>query len=550
MKSSKILKYPDTSLYKLIEEVAKKYPNLIALNYFDNEITFNELIKKINETALAFKKCGVKKGDTITICMPNTPEAIYSFYALNLLGAVASMIHPLSAENEIEYYLNISNSKMILTIDIAYKKVANIIFKTKVKKIVVLSVKKSMPKILKTLYTITKERKIEKPVYNSGVLSWENFILLGTGCNKKLEDKNTGKDIATILYSGGTTGYPKGIVLTNLNFNAVALQSIKACDCLRVQDRVLSIMPIFHGFGLGICIHTIVSFGCTAVILPQFEAKTFDKLLKKYKPNIVVGVPTLFEALLRNKKIQKMDLSYIRCVISGGDSLSVSLKNRVDKFLNERNAHIQIREGYGLTECVTGSCLMPKYEYRDGSIGKPYPDMYYKIVKPNTIEELKENVDGEIVLRGPSVMKCYLNNPEETKKVLRKHEDGNIWLHTGDMGYIDKEGFIYFKQRIKRMIVSSGYNIYPQYIENIIDSHKDVLMSVVVGVKHDYKKEVPKAYVVLKNDIKPTDELKEDILNHCKKNLAKYSIPSDIEFRDSLPKTLVGKVAYTKLEEK
>ena len=227
----------------------------------------------------------------------------------------------------------------------------------------------------------------------------------------------------------------------------------------------------------------------------------------------------------------------------------MNLKKKLDKFLQSHGANLQVREGYGLTECVTGSCLTPIDYYKQGSIGIPYPDTYYKIVKPNTDEKLNYNEDGEIVLSGPSVMLGYLNEQEATKKTLKKHRDGLTWLHTGDLGYMDEDGFVYFKQRIKRMIVSSGYNIYPQHIENIIDSHPDVLMSCVVAKKHPYKNQVAKAYVVLKDGIEATEKIKEEIMNYCKKDLAKYSLPAEIEFKNNLPKTLVGKVAYTKLTE-
>ena len=282
-----------------------------------------------------------------------------------------------------------------------------------------------------------------------------------------------------------------------MNFNALAMQSFEACATLSEKDTVLAVMPVFHGFGLGICIHTVQYFGGTSILLPKFDAKTFDQLILKNKPNIIAGVPTLYEALLQNKGLEGKDLSFLKCVISGGDSLSVSLKKKIDKFLRSHGAKIQIREGYGLTECVTGSCLTPVNYYREGSIGIPYPDTYYKIVKPDTIDELPYGEEGEIVISGPSVMKGYLKDSKETKKILKKHKDGLVWMHTGDIGLMDPDGFVYFKQRLKRVIVSSGYCIYPQYIENIIDSHPDVLMSCVIGIPHPYKKEVAKAFIVL-----------------------------------------------------
>ena len=402
-----------------------------------------------------------------------------------------------------------------------------------------------MPFYMKKIYQSTKGKSIilEK---SENVISFKKFLQGGT----KQEVSNThfaGNNVAAILYSGGTTGYPKGIELTNLNFNALAMQGFEACVCMKEGDRVLAIMPVFHGFGLGICIHTVQYFGGTSILLPQFSAKTFDRLLKRYRPNAIAGVPTLYEALLRNKKLDGYDLSYLKCAISGGDSLSVSLKKKIDTFFREHGADIQVREGYGLTECVTGSCLTPVDYYREGSIGIPYPDTYYKIVKPETTEEVPYGTEGEIVISGPTVMKGYLNQEEETADTLKVHEDGLTWLHTGDLGYMDEDGFIYFKQRLKRVIVSSGYCIYPQYIENVIDAHPDVLMSCVIGIPHPYRVQVAKAFVVLKNGVEPDENTLQSIRQHCEKNLAKYSWPAAYEFKEELPKTLVGKVAYNEL---
>ena len=543
------LDYPDISIFEMLEKNSLSRLNLIAYNYFGKKATYKKLFAEIEDCAKALMNTGIKENDRVTICMPNTPQAIASFYAVNKTGAVASMIHPLSAENEIKHFLKISESKILITIDLSWEKISKVIDETAVKKVIIVSVKESMPIFLKTGYTLTKESKINMPVASEKIIYWKDFISSGKNYKGPTTVNKKGDDEAVILYSGGTSGYPKGIMLTNLNFNALAMQSIVACGCLKEKDKVLSIMPIFHGFGLGICINTVLNFGGCAIILPQFSAKNFDTLLKKYKPNIIAGVPTLYEALLNNKKIQKMDLSYLKCVISGGDSLSVALKKKLDTFLKSHGADIQVREGYGLTECVTGSCLTPMNYYKEGSIGIPYPDTYYKIVKPDTEETLDYNTDGEIVLSGPSVMMGYLNNDEESKKALRKHKDGLLWLHTGDMGYMDKDGFVYFKQRIKRLIISSGYNIYPQQIENVIDSHKAVLMSCVVAKNHPYKHQVAKAFVVLKDGITPTQNLKQEIMNHCAKSLAKYSLPYEIEFRENLPKTLVGKIAYTQLAE-
>ncbi len=542
------LEYPDYSVYRMLIESMKKHPKYISYNYFGTKKTYQQFVKQIDECAKALKQWGVKENDRVSICMPNTPEAVISFYALNKIGAIANMIHPLSSEKEMQYYLDVSNSKMIICIDIAVHKIIHIEKKTNLTKIVVVSAKDSMPFWLKVGYQITKGRKV-KLENSEKLICWKQFIQSANLYHQNIQSGYGKEKVAAILYSGGTTGYPKGIELTNLNFNALAMQSFEACQCLNEKDKVLAIMPIFHGFGLGICIHTVQYFGGTSILLPQFSAKTFDKLLKKYKPNIIAGVPTLYEALLKNQNLEGYDLSFLKCVISGGDSLSVNLKKKVDTFLREHGANIQIREGYGLTECVTGSCLTPTKDYRVGSIGIPYPDTYYKIVKPNTDEEVAYGEDGEILISGPSVMKGYLNDEEETKKVLRLHSDGRVWMYTGDLGAMDEDGFVYFKQRLKRMIVSSGYCLYPQYIENTIDSHEKVLMSCVIGIDHPYKKQVAKAFIVLRNGYEYNDEIYQEIKAYCEHNLAKYCWPAEYEFRKELPKTLVGKIAYVQLEE-
>jgi long-chain acyl-CoA synthetase len=264
---------------------------------------------------------------------------------------------------------------------------------------------------------------------------------------------------------------------------------------------------------------------------------------------LIPGVPTLFEALLRAEGLENLDLSFLKGIFAGGDCLSVELKKKVDDFLKAHNCAEQIREGYGTTECVTASCLTPRNYARTGSIGVPFPDTFYKIVKVGTTEELQPGEEGEICLSGPTVMLGYMDNPEETDQTLKTHEDGKLWLHTGDLGKMDEDGFVYFKQRLKRMIISSGYNIYPSQLENIIDGHEKVLLSCVIGVNDPYRGQKIRAYIVPAPGIEPTQELKKEILEHCARHIAKYAMPREIEFRSELPKTLVGKVAYRVLEE-
>ena len=283
--------------------------------------------------------------------------------------------------------------------------------------------------------------------------------------------------------------------------------------------------------------------------MPRFTADSYAKLLLKYRCNFIAGVPTLYEALLRLPAMKNADLSCLKGVFSGGDSLSVELKKRFDKFLMDHGAVVQVREGYGLTECVTASCLTPYQTAKEGSIGIPFPDTYYKIVKPGTHKELPYGQEGEICLSGPTVMKGYLNHPEETEQTLQEHEDGLTWVHTGDLGAMDQDGFVYFKQRIKRMIVTSGYNVYPSQLENVFDAHQLVQMSCVIGVPDALKIQKVKAFIMLKPGVVASQETKDELMAYARKHIAKYALPYDIEFRAELPKTLVGKVAYRELEE-
>ena len=379
---------------------------------------------------------------------------------------------------------------------------------------------------------------------------WNEFLRGADKVRELPPDDRPCTEGASILYSGGTTGTTKGILLSSYNFNATALQTIAASGTKNISEmKMLSVMPVFHGFGLGIGIHTALVGGARCILVPQFNVKTYANLLIKKKPNFIPGVPTLFEALLRTNLLEDADLSFLVGMFSGGDSLSIELKRKVDEFLKQHNANIQIREGYGTTECVTASCLTPKDYARSGSIGIPFPDTYYKIVTPGTEEEVEPNIEGEICISGPSVMMCYIDNPEETAQTLRRHADGRIWVHTGDLGTMDADGFIYFRQRIKRMIITSGYNVYPSQLENIIDAHEKVLISCVVGVKDKYKMQKVKAFVVLRPGVEPTEEVRQELMEHCRKHIAKYAMPYEIEFRSDLPKTLVGKVAYRVLEE-
>ena len=543
------LDYFEGSMFEAVEAIARKYPANIAFDFMGKSTTYKELVTNIDICAKALKTIGIRENDKVTIAMPNCPQAIYLFYAVNLVGGIANMIHPLSAEKEIEFYLNESNSVTAITLDQFYHKFEHIRKNTKVVNIIIASIKDALALPIKTGYMLTAGRKIEKIPEDAPVIRWKDFMKLSRCCFYDYKVTRSGDDPAVILYSGGTTGTTKGIVLTNKNFNALGQQVIAANPMFRPGDKMLAAMPIFHGFGLGVCIHTMLTQGGRCILVPRFTPKSYAKDLVKNRCNFIAGVPTLYEALLRLPDMAGKDLSCLKGAFSGGDSLSVELKKKFDKFLCDHNASIQVREGYGTTETVTACCLTPTHIYKEGSIGLPFPDTYIKIVRPGTEQELPYGEEGEILLSGPTVMKEYMHHPEETAQTLRTHADGLTWVHTGDLGAMDDQGFVYFKGRAKRMIITSGYNVYPAQIENILDAHEYVQMSCVIGIPDSYKMQKVKAFVKLIPGVPANEETREILMEYCRKNIAKYAMPCDIAFKDDMPKTLVGKVAYRLLEE-
>ncbi|MBQ7692263.1 MAG: AMP-binding protein [Oscillospiraceae bacterium] len=543
------LEYYQGSMVEMLENNAKLYPESIAFDFMGKSTSYKEMVANIEKCARSLRTIGVRENDRVTIAMPNCPQAIYVFYAVNMIGAVANMVHPLSSEKELEFYINESESVTVVTLDQFYHKFEAIRENTCVVNIVIARIRDALSRPLRVGYMLTEGRKIKKIPADAPVIRWADFLKLGRACSWNYKVPRGADDPAVILYSGGTTGTTKGILLTNLNFNALSAQIIATNPMFRPGDKMLSAMPLFHGFGLGVCIHSMLAQGGRCILVPRFTAESYSKLIVKYRCNFIAGVPTLYEALLRLPNMEKADLSCLKGVFSGGDSLSVELKKKFDKFLYDHKAVIQVREGYGTTETVTACCLTPTTKAKEGSIGVPFPDTYIKIVKPGTDEELPYGEEGEILLAGPTVMKEYIKHPEETAQTLRRHADGLTWVYTGDLGTMDEEGYIYFRGRSKRMIISSGYNIYPAQLENIFDANEYVQMSCVIGVPDPYRMHRPKVFVTLKPGVEPTEETRRAIMDYAAKHIAKYAMPKELEFRDSLPKTLVGKVAYRQLEE-
>lgn len=542
------IEIPEVSLYDYVVEQSKGKENLNALGYYGTKITYAQFIRQIDAAARAYRCQGIRAGDVVTICMPNTPEAVISFYALNKIGAISNMIHPLSGANEIKEYINSTKSVMLVMIDLVYDKIKDILGQTDIYKTIVVSAKDSMPFWLGIGYSITKGAAVKKPAASEAYIYWKEFLNKAKRYDGEVHTYHDSSAVAVILHSGGTTGTPKGILLTNRNVNAEAVQIVNKLT-IEPGLSILTIMPVFHGFGLVLSIHAPLCLGLEVNLLPTFDPKNFDKVVMKNKPNFIVGVPTLFEAFLNNAdRMKNEDLSFVKYCVVGGDTMSLPQQRRMNVFMAEHGSKAKMIVGYGMTESVAATIATLGGPDREGAIGIPLAGMHVKIVDPATREEVETGQDGEICVSGPTVMAGYLDNEKETNEVLQIHDDGHIWLHTGDIGAMDSDGVIYYRQRLKRMIISSGYNVYPQQIEKVIEEHEAVLQCTVIGVAHPYKVQVAKAYIVLKNDYKETGALRRSIKEHCEQNLAAYAIPKDFDFRQSLPKTLLGKVDYRELE--
>jgi len=540
----KSLDYPQISLYEAIQNSCLKFKNSVALNYFGKDITYSQLLYYIDKFAVYLKEVGVDKKSCVSIVLPTCPQAVIIFYALNKIGAKASFIHPLSSEDEIENYLNISNSTFVITLDIFAQKILPIKNKTPLQTIMLTNISTFMPFFLKIVYNVFKKPKktitYKNPTFESAIKQKVLPI--------EIKPQQKYSDTAVILYSGGTTGKPKGIELSNYNLIANGMQ-ISTWANLSKDDKILAILPIFHGFGLSVCINAVLMGGAQAILVPNFDLNNVIKLIKKEKPTFLVGVPTLYKAILDNKDFKKINFSFLKGAFSGADTLPEHIKKDFDALVEKSGSSAKLREGYGLTESVTAICAIPLDKYKPNSIGIPFPDMQMKIVDPVSLEELKPNEIGEICVSGPCVMKGYINNQTETNNVLKTHSDGKLWLHTGDLGYMDEDGFFYFKQRLKRMIKVSGMNVYPTEIENVLNSHENVKFSCAIGVKDPYKMHKIKAFIELKHPVGDVEAIKKDLIELCKKHLNVWSVPYEIEFTQ-LPRTRIGKIDYKLLEEK
>ena len=540
------IEYPKMTMFQYMMNKNRDHINDVALRYFGNKITFKEFDKRINETVKSFKQIGIKKGDNVTICMPNTPEAVIGFYALNYMGATAAMIHPKSAQNEIKDFVNEIDSRKIIILDKFAPVLQNVIDETNIENAIVVSAADSMPNPLKFLYKRTKDYKKDSfKTDDKRFISWNKFKNLSKNDNSEIKEESYEKDrLSVILRTGGSTGTPKGVMLSDDNFNTMVEQFFQNEDNFQRGDKLLAMMPVFHGFGLCSSIHLPLSVGVSPNLIPEPKKINLGKVLKE--ENHIIGVPTFLDAILKNEKVQKIkDLTHIKYVVSGGDADTDKTEEEFNRFLKSRGCKTVLCKGYGLAEMVAGATFACGEYNEIGSIGIPMVDTDFMLVDPVTKEEIKEEGKvGEMCLSGPTVMMGYYNNKKETDECLQ-----NGWLNTGDLA-VWKDGLLYFKQRKGDMIINSGINVYPREIERVLIEHEAIESVTVIGVYHPYKKQVPKAYIKLKEGYVVSDKLINEFKELCKKNLNIYSNPYDYEFVNELPQTLLGKVNRKALKDK
>lgn len=527
------LDYSEKPVQDYLIDTAKKYPDKTAIHFMGKEITFKKLYEDSVHFAGYLQSIGILKGDRVAIMLPNTPQSVIATFGILMAGGIVVQTNPLYTERELEHQMKDSGATTIITLDILYPRVAKIMPHSVLKHIIVTAIKDYLPfpKNLAYPYIQKKQHGIVAKVKHEGSTHLLTEILKQ---KKKIETKynfNNEDDIALLQYTGGTTGFPKGVMLTHKNLiGNTTMNQAWVYKCNPGEETVLGILPFFHVFGITVVMILAIKMACKMVLMPKFEVPETFKTIQKHRVTLFPGAPTIFIGLLNHPELQKYDLSSIKACISGSAPLPVEVQQKFEEVTGGK-----LVEGYGLSEAspVTHSNYLWGERVK-GSIGVPYPDTEAKIISEETGEQLPPREIGELVVKGPQIMKGYWNRPEETAEVLK---DG--WLHTGDLGYMDEKGYFYIVDRKKDMIIAGGYNIYPREIEEVLYEHPDVVEVVAAGVPDPYRGETVKAYIILKQGSTVT---KEEMNKFARKNLAAYKVPRIYEFREELPKTAVGKI--------
>ena len=542
---------PERTMYTYLWEQNKDHLDDIALNYYGHSISYGRLFSRVDDAAKAMYGLGVREGDTVSMCVLNTPEAVYSIYAVNKLGAVCNIIEPRTNADQIKARVNAAGSKVLILLDVFYGKIKDILPDTCVEKVLVLSLGASMPLAVRIGFELTKGRKIEKAPRNGSFLPWDRFISQSGSLPPATEAPYKKDSAAAIIYTGGTTGTPKGAMLSNYGVNAVAVQYVLGLHQKR-KESFLNIMPPFIAYGFVFGLHTPLCSGLTNILIPSFQPSEIGKLFVKYKPSHYIGVPAHFEQMMNCRELQNEDLSFLYTAGMGGDRVAVAVEEAINTFLLEHHSPSKAMKGYGMTELGSSACTTTIHCNKVGSVGIPLVKNTISIFEPGTEHELTYDQEGEVCITGPGMMLEYYNDPAETEKVAKTHQDGRVWIHSGDIGYIDKDGVLFIIDRMKRVIIRpDGHNVWPSQIESVLARHPAVEACAVVGAPNPEGEngQIPVAFLVLKQGFSKSDRLIQDIDAHSKKCLPERDVALAYYFCDSLPLTPVGKVDYRLLEQ-
>jgi long-chain acyl-CoA synthetase len=540
------LDYPNVTLYQALRRTVDRYPEAPAWDFFGRKASYREFRSEVDRCAAGLHALGVKEGSRFLVALPTCPQGVLALYAANRIGAISAFIHPLSPAQEIAFYLRASRSTHALALDAFYPAFREAMVEAPLERLLLTRLPDYLPFPKDLVFRLTKGRAIA-PVPADPVVAWWKHVMGGAAAEPPPSSMKANDD-AVILFSGGTTGTPKGILLTNRNVVSEGMMAA-AWGNVAPGDSILAVLPLFHGFGLGVCVNAFLMGGGKVVLVPKFDAATVGKLIRTKRPSYLIGVPTLFEALSRDASLHGADLSFLKGAFCGADRLSRTVKERFEGMVAAGGGRLKLLEGYELTETVTAVICMPVSQYREGSVGVPFPDMLAKVVAVGTTEEQPPGEVGELCIHGPAVMKGYLDRPDETSEALRTHPDDRIWLHTGDLFTADADGFFHFRERLKRMIKSSGMNVYPGQVEEVLRRHLAVADACVIGVPDEEQVERVKALVVPRPRFAPGRALEDELIAWCRRHLIKWSCPREIEFRHDLPRTLVGKIDVRRIRE-
>ena len=539
---------PALSAFEYVCQRSKNHLNDTALEYYGRKFTYADLIVNVKKTAAALRGAGVKKGDIVTVVSIMTPEIIALFYAADMIGATLNLVDPRYSVEGIREYIEEVDSHLLVCLNVVYERCRQAAKRTNVEKVIVLSPADSLPPVMAVGYKLTTP---DKNKYASNVIRWKQFIKGGEGQSTAAEPYDP-DHACVVVHTGGTTGSPKGVMLTDDCFNGIALQFQAYPKLFHRGQKLMNIMPPFIAYGFACGIHLPLVLGFTVIIIPNLDPAKLGSLVLKYKPEHMFGVPTHYQQLAADPKLRDKDLSFIINYAAGGDSLSRGAEQTVNDFLAAHGARYPIAKGYGMTEVSSAATVAAGLDNKPGSVGIPMVNTIIAAFEPGTDQELPIGQRGELCISGPCLMKGYYNKPEETAILLRRHPDGRVWAHTGDMGYLDEDGFVFLDSRIKRMIIRhDGFKVFPSMIENVVSRHPAVHECSVVGCadKDHVQGRLPFVYIVLKAD---TTAKKKQVIRElermCAEELPEYVQPVAYKFIPSMPMTPVGKVDYRQLE--